>query len=351
MNPRSVSTFFVDPAKRRRRRPASKNPSYATDETARQRDQLGNLIKDLASALNSPEDEIRQIAAHYARAKDTAEEGRLEKVPVADGLSLQAEVYETSSPSRGTIVFVHGFCGNRHENGLFRTLATTAAGSGFDAILYDWRGIGKSQGDFAFATLKDHVEDFIGVAEWARSRSQRADRLFTVGFSLGAAVVGLALNRKIGISSAIYLSPAARPKLSMWPRYRELGILEEIKREGVALKPGTEVRLGLAALEALAETDLGEDAFDIDIPLFVCHGTNDTRIPLTHTEQLLRSVDKPSFKYVPFAGASHSFRPDETYWDVLGAATSLWFRRLDSDDTSVPSPTISPRANSSIFAR
>lgn len=142
-------------------------------------------------------------------------------IPTRDGIDLAAELISPSGAERrGTIVFVHGFCGNKGENGLFRALAAYCATCGFEGLLYDWRGIGQSEGDFASSTLSDHVSDFEQVVEWAASnRSSGAGLIHAVGFSLGAAVVGLALRRRVRLASAAFLSPAVRPTLSMWPRY------------------------------------------------------------------------------------------------------------------------------------
>ena len=284
------------------------------------------LIKGLADTLNSSPDQVWETTESLlSDSVNSMDRGRLTDVPISDDFSLRAEIHHAYGESRGTIVFVHGFCGNRHENGLFQKLAQAVANVGFDAVLYDWRGIGDSDGVFATATLEDHVQDFLGITDWVREECS-SDRVSTVAFSLGAAVVGSALidresKDRADLSSAIYLSPAVRPKESMLPRYTKT--LDEIKQNGAATKPGTTVELGLAAIQSL-EADLGEGAFDLDIPLFVCHGTNDSRIQPEHTKRLLETASITPKHYF-FAGASHSFRPDGTYWDILGAATSIWF--------------------------
>lgn len=245
-----------------------------------------------------------------------------------DGTLVAADVDLACSASpRGTIVFVHGFCGNRSENGLFRALSSYTARAGFHAVSYDWRGIGESSGRFPETSIEDHVADFEAVAQWTRSQvGCESLPLHAVGFSLGAAIVGLALRRQTRVDSVAYLSPAVRPRRSMWPRYNTDEIQRELAAKGVVTKPGSSMLLGRAMLEALREVDLGPDAFDLPVPLLVVHGTEDVRIDCDHTRELVarRGLGR-DFGYLELPGASHSFRPAETYWRVLAAAMVSWF--------------------------
>jgi alpha-beta hydrolase superfamily lysophospholipase len=248
------------------------------------------------------------------------------RITAADGTDLAAEVHAPQS-TRGAIVFVHGFCGNKGENGLFHALAARCVEDGFAAVLYDWRGIADSKGDFPSSTLDDHTSDFEQVAQWTKSRfGTKLGPLHAVGFSLGAAVIGLALRRRLKLTSVAYLSPAARPRQSMWPRYSSEQLWSELATRGVVEKPGSSILLGPAILESLRDTDLGPRAFDLKVPLLVCHGTDDARIDCSHTRELVERRDSTNdFRYMEFEGASHSFRPAEASWDKLGDALTAWF--------------------------
>jgi pimeloyl-ACP methyl ester carboxylesterase len=250
------------------------------------------------------------------------------RIPTSDGLELSGEIVEcVDGQSAGTIIFVHGFCGNKRENGLFHALAADCSDMGFRSVLYDWRGLSESDGDFPSTNLDDHTEDFQQVAEWTQSNLLGGSApLLAVGFSLGAAIVGLALRRQLRLSSVAYLSPAVRPRLSMWPRYNDRRILRELEERGVVEKPDSSVLLGRPILESLRDTDLGPDAFDVPPPLLVCHGTEDTRIDCAHTRNLVaHRAQGRGFRYVEFEGASHSFRPETSCWPRLGSAITSWF--------------------------
>lgn len=243
-----------------------------------------------------------------------------------DGTKLATDIlFPRSTKIRGAIIFVHGFAGEKGENGLFDVLASHCVDGGFAAVLYDWRGIGDSGGDFPSSTLRDHAADFANVAQWTKSRFE-AEALYAVGFSLGAAVVGLALRHQVELTSAAYLSPASRPRRSMWPRYSGEALWSDLRQHGVVEKPGSSVLLGASILNSLRDTDLGPQAFDLGIPLLVCHGTGDVRIDCSHTRELARQRNgKGAFRFVEFEDASHSFRPADSSWDVLGNEITTWF--------------------------
>jgi alpha-beta hydrolase superfamily lysophospholipase len=265
------------------------------------------------------EEKLRAIITH----------GRSVCAPItaADGTKLSAEVHEPQTGrTRGAIIFVHGFGGNKGENGLFHALAARCVEDGFVAVLYDWRGIADSDGDFPTSTLEDHKSDFERVIQWVSSRfAMSRGSLHAVGFSLGAAVIGLALQRQHNLTSVAFLSPASRPKESMWPRYEALW--DQVKAHGDIQKPGSDIRLGRPILESLRDTDLGPRAFDLEVPLLVCHGTADARVDYTHTEELLARLDGEcdTVRHIKFPGASHSFRPADTCWDRLADHLAEWF--------------------------
>lgn len=246
-------------------------------------------------------------------------------IPMGDGTRLAAEVWRARTQSRRAVVFVHGFCGNKAENGLFRRLAADCSANGLHAVLYDWRGIAPSPGEFGATTLRDHVADFQQVVTWTRSYFRDSlDCLSAIGFSLGAAVIGSALRDRTELSSVAYLSPAVRPNLSMWPRYNTRPMRWELKHRGVVEKPGSSVLLGRPIIESLRDTDLGPRAFNFNLPLLVCHGTNDERIDCSSTRKLVARARASRLEYTEFEGASHSFRPADRWWAELSSVLTSW---------------------------
>ena len=197
-------------------------------------------------------------------------------------------------------------------------------------ISYDWRGRGESTGDFANTAFETHVDDFGAVASWLQeTHGFSSSQILGVGFSLGAVVILKHISRGSIVGALVGWSPAFRPALDMWPRYNLPELEAAIAAHGVALKPGGDdgMLIGRAVLDYLRDTDLGADALvGFAPPALICHGTGDTRIPHTTSEQVAAAAKGHSggVELVLFPGATHSFRPPEQHHVPLFQTTVRW---------------------------
>lgn len=261
-------------------------------------------------------------------------------IPTRTGVRLAGSLVEPLSypegGRRGTVLGVHGFGADRTEQGLFLALASELSGAGFAVLIYDGRGLGRSEGDFAATRLEEHVEDVVDVSAWfARTTRVDEEHRFAIGFSLGAALLVMAEPLGLRFRAAALLSPALRLRDDMYPRYRDL-FSDRDSRPSVP-KPGAEqVQVGRAIVDAFARTDLSMAVQGLQHPLLICHGTEDARIPFESTRLLVEDTThwrvRPRFE--PFLGASHSFRPDAEHWTRLQRLLSGWLSNLLSSRTS-----------------
>lgn len=249
------------------------------------------------------------------------------------GASISALWFEAKTPSPHTLkaaILVHGFASDKTESGLFIPTASRLSSMGISTLTYDWRGRGNSTGDFAHTSLEVHISDFTGLCQWICDRLEvELNSILAVGFSLGAVVALRHIASHGPLGGVACLSPAFRPALDMWPRYNLPELFSTIKASGVATKPGSEdgALIGQEVLDFLRDTDLGEDALvGLRLPLLVCHGTSDTRIPYVTSEKVvsraLAADCQVQFKL--FDGATHSFRPAETFHPMVIDALCSW---------------------------
>ena len=204
---------------------------------------------------------------------------------------------------------------------------------GISVLAYDWRGRGKSSGDYAHTSMDTHVDDFGVVVDWLITKQGVAsEEILGVGFSLGAVVILKHIKRGSRLGAIVGWSPAFRPALDMWPRYNSPEIEAEVAEHGVARKPGSDdVLIGRAVLDYLRDTDLGADALVGErAPALICHGTGDTRIPHATSELVAAAAAAGGgggVELVLFPGATHSFRPAEQFHAALFAATARWIHQ------------------------
>lgn len=125
-----------------------------------------------------------------------------------------------SRPASATIIFFHGQGGNV---GNVAFIGEGLASRGFDVLLFDYRGYGRSEGEIT--DERDMYADADAAYDYvANQRGESAERVVLYGHSLGtAAVVDLASRRKCaaiilesGLTSANDMASIRLPWLPAW---------------------------------------------------------------------------------------------------------------------------------------
>ena len=199
----------------------------------------------------------------------------------ADGLRLHAWFFETRDlPAVATIIFFHGNGGNISNVGW---VGERLSGKGFNVLLLDYRGYGRSEG---------RVDDEQGLYADADAAYQyvtktlgvRPEGVVLFGQSLGTAVaVDLASRKKCaalilesGFSSASDLATSVLPLL---PR--------------------------LLHLLARNRFESARKLSQVKYPVLITHGDPDGTIPMEHAHRLYAAANEPK-QLLVFPGAGHN---------------------------------------------
>ncbi|WP_045234191.1 alpha/beta hydrolase [Deinococcus pimensis] len=226
---------------------------------------------------------------------------------------------DTPAPEHGhpLVVMLHGFTGDRSEEGRLFTLASRAfEARGLASLRFDFRGSGDSDGDHADVTVSREVEDAFAAVEFARGLpGVDGERVSLLGLSLGGMVAALAAQH-------------ARPhRLALWSpmlpqdmlRHLPFGILPptlvEVKGLGVSRAFLAELSR-LDPLEALRRA--GRDTH-------VFHGEKDDTVPRASAEQYAFAANAP-FSTVPRVG--HAFEKIAAREALYGGTLDFLMGRL-----------------------
>ncbi|MEM0385726.1 MAG: alpha/beta fold hydrolase [Nitrososphaeria archaeon] len=89
-----------------------------------------------------------------------------------------------------TIIFCHGFTGNRIEaHRLFVYAARELCNKGFTVLRFDFRGCGESEGSYNSITISDEVKDLGSAVDFLYNRNEvLKEKIGVVGLSLGGVV-------------------------------------------------------------------------------------------------------------------------------------------------------------------
>jgi uncharacterized protein len=202
-----------------------------------------------------------------------------------DGSKLHAWFLPARGAAKGTVLHLHG---NAANVGNHLPLVAWLPAEGYNVLLLDYRGFGKSQGE---PSLDGVVDDAAAALAYLRTRRDvDASRLVILGHSMGGATALRLLARD---SSGVRLAVID----SAFASYRQ--IAREAMLQSVVLAPGVPlVMLALPGTEKDPVTALRK----ISVPLLFVHGTRDAVIGHDHSVQLHAAA-----------------RPPKDLWTVEGA--------------------------------
>lgn len=216
-----------------------------------------------------------------------------------DGESLGGWWIAGQQPSLGHLLFCHGNAGNvgdRVPN------AALLAAAGFDVLLFDYRGYGRSSGrPDEQGTYRDaHA----ALAALLRRPGVDRDRVFYLGESLGGA---------IGLALAVERPPRGLILQSTFTSIRDAA------RAHYAFIPTVLIPDAYPSLRLISR---------LTAPLLVLHGDRDDIVPLAHGQALFEAASEPKRIRV-FAGSGHNdlvVRAGRQYADEI----ANWATSLDS---------------------
>lgn len=123
----------------------------------------------------------------------------------ADGVQLKGWVIEPAKQAKMTVIFSHGYGGNRTEpNVPFLPIAQTLVNEGYRVIMFDFRASGESEGDMTTIGAKEQY-DLLGVIDYAKQHYSEPIALY--GISMGAATSILAAGKDKEVKGVIADSP------------------------------------------------------------------------------------------------------------------------------------------------
>ena len=169
---------------------------------------------------------------------------------------------------KGTIVFSHGNAGSVGHHIGFTAWMVRA---GYQVLLYDYRGYGKSEGSIDRSGLIQDVRAALGYVTTRKDVDKT--RLVSFGHSLGGAKSLVAIGQKkiAGLRAAISFSGFAS--------YQDM-----------ARQVAGDVGVELVSDELSARDWVSKIS---PVPLLILHGTRDGTVPLSQGELLFRNATKP----------------------------------------------------------
>lgn len=226
------------------------------------------------------------------------------EVKAAGGTLLRGLIALTKvNPPAGTIIFLHGH-GSCADHMAFA--AKEAAEAGFNAVVYDARAHGKSDGQICSFGIKE-ADDTQQIARYLKNDQGLPGPVFLWGFSLGASVGAQALAGNTPFAGGVLFSP-----------FSDLDAMlsSVLIQRGLWRIPGLKESIQAKSRELIgvfpSEVSPQKAAAQIRVPILVVHGTRDARIPVEQGRAVYQSIPHIRKEFLELPESGHEDLIDTT---------------------------------------
>lgn len=194
-------------------------------------------------------------------------------IPVNGGESVAAVHHEAGSGD--WLVFCHGF--RSDMTGSYEGRCRAAVEDGYEAVRFDFRGCGESDGAFPAATLSARIEDLEAVLEYFAP-----DAVVLFGSSFGGAVAFHAAVDDDRVEALATRAPVTYDALD--------DLRATVEAEGeVCFDDGR--RIDTRFLEDLDRYDFADVATGLDCPAAIFHGDADESVAIDESFRAAETLD------------------------------------------------------------
>ena len=235
------------------------------------------------------------------------------------GQQLAAWLYKVTENDQ-LVIFCHGYPSDSH--GRHAMLAEFVSGLGKNALRFDYRGCGDSEGTFEECTVVTAANDLLAIIAWAREHGFK--HITLIGASFGGPVA-LKAALETEIEEMILLAPA--PDLTDPSEYSQYTTLTAWKEHGYYEQPNQQQPERLFRISYQYQIDaeqniMYEPSKDIQARTLILHGTHDDLVPIEQSQELAEHM--PQALLITLEGADHKLSIDGSYDELLSILED-WF--------------------------
>jgi uncharacterized protein len=218
---------------------------------------------------------------------------------LGDALPIEGWYIPAMEDSKKTIVFSHGYGGNREEIWVpIYELAQNAHQQGYNVLMFDYGYVYNKERVVTGGANESY--DLIGAVRYARSRG--AEEVVVWGFSMGAGTALQAALRTHEIDAMILDSTFVLEPDTLYHNLKQYADLP--KEPSLTLLKWLYPMVNGIGMDSVPYEQVKSTAFSL--PIFFIHGTRDERSPYEKIEEIAeRQTASPASQLWLVPGATH----------------------------------------------
>jgi len=236
-----------------------------------------------------------------------------------EGISLSGRLdLPVDQKPKAYALFAHCFTCNKNLTAV-KNISRSLTSNGYAVLLFDFTGLGKSEGDFESTTFTNNIQDLFAASDYLAEAYEAPSIL--IGHSLGGAAALYAGTQMENIKAIATIGAPFDP-------YHVTHLLseniEEIKSAGKATVNigGRPFQIANSFIEDLMDRKPEETAKSLRKPLLILHSPQDATVGIENAAKMYSAAHHPK-SFVSLDGADHllSNKIDSLY---VGNVIATW---------------------------
>ncbi|MEX2380697.1 MAG: alpha/beta hydrolase, partial [Vicingaceae bacterium] len=218
-------------------------------------------------------------------------------------------------------IFAHCFTCNKNFHAV-KNISKGLTSNGIAVLLFDFTGLGQSEGDFESTTFTTNIQDLFAASDFL-SENYEAPKII-IGHSLGGAAALFAAQQLKNIKAAVCIAAPFDP-------YHVTNLLaddlERIKKEGKAKVNigGRPFTISQSFIDDLDDHKPEKAAKDLRKALLVMHSPQDNVVSIENAAKIYQAAMHPK-SFISLDGADHLMQ-DESDSLYAGNMIAHWVRK------------------------
>ncbi len=245
-----------------------------------------------------------------------------------EALSGRLTVPDTRSP-HAFALFAHCFTCTKNFTAT-RNIAKALADEGIATLVFDFTGLGSSDGDFADSNFSTNVLDLVAAADYLKAHHQAPKLL--VGHSLGGTAV---LKAAAHIPSAVAVATLGSPSHAAHVEHLVAGASDAIERDGEAevLLAGRPFKIRKQFLDDIRNHPILDDVANLRRALLVLHAPLDDTVSMDNATDIFVKAKHPK-SFVSLDDADHLLSNID-HSGYAGRVIAAWAQKYVGTATTV----------------